>query len=280
MKKLSLIFSAFILLTAFTCENEPLEGDFVTDEPDVTCEQASLNTVTAALNFVSATEATYAQLCIAYRNALEDQIAACGDPDGSIQAGIDVLGICTAEPDACEAATTGVVIAEQNFSNATEENYTDLCNVYKSFLQTKITECGDEDGSIQDIIDGLGDCTQTSENGQISVTAGTLPIVFDIINIVVVDNILKVTGETSASNNYAIYFEVAQGETGDNIIDDTFVLTLTSDFFPSTFDPPFNFISTITVNSNNTLTGSFGGVVTNADGGDLNLAAGNINVTY
>ena len=91
MKKLSLLVSAFILLTAFTCENEPLEGDFVTDEPDVTCEQASMNTVTAALNFVSATEATYTQLCVAYRNALEDQIAACGDPDGSIQAGIDVL---------------------------------------------------------------------------------------------------------------------------------------------------------------------------------------------
>ena len=26
MKKLSLLFSVFILLTAFTCENEPLEG--------------------------------------------------------------------------------------------------------------------------------------------------------------------------------------------------------------------------------------------------------------
>ena len=34
MKKLSLLFSVFILLTAFTCENEPLEGDFVTDDPN------------------------------------------------------------------------------------------------------------------------------------------------------------------------------------------------------------------------------------------------------
>ena len=34
MKKLGILFSIFILLTAFTCENEPLEGDFVSEEID------------------------------------------------------------------------------------------------------------------------------------------------------------------------------------------------------------------------------------------------------
>ena len=284
MKKLSLLFSVFVLLTAFTCENEPLEGDFVTEEPNVTCEEALMDTATAAQALAALTEENYEEeytdVCVALKLAFENQLEACGDPDGSLQAAIDALGTCNLNASPCEIATSAAATAQQVYNQATEEEFTEACNAYAFVLQQKINECGDEDGSIQDIIDGLGDCTQTSENGQISVTAGTLPIVFDIINIVVVDNILKVTGETSASNNYAIYFEVAQGETGDNIIDGTFVLTLTSDFFPSTFDPPFNFISTISVNSNNTLTGSFGGVVTNADGGDLNLSAGNINVTY
>src|SRR5690606_5825744 len=99
MKKLSLLLSVFILLTAFTCENEPLEGDFVTDEPNVTCEQALMNTATAALNFVSATESNYNQLCVAYRNALEDQIDACGDTDGSLQAAIDSLNCENTNPE-------------------------------------------------------------------------------------------------------------------------------------------------------------------------------------
>lgn len=35
MKKLSFLFCLFILLTAFTCENESLEGEFVEDDIDV-----------------------------------------------------------------------------------------------------------------------------------------------------------------------------------------------------------------------------------------------------
>ncbi len=58
-----------------------------------------------------------------------------------------------------------------------------------------------------------------------------------------------------------------------------FELSLISVFFPSTqgFE---DFTSTITVNTDGTLTGSFGGVVTNADGGDLNISGGSINVSY
>lgn len=42
MKKLSLLFSMFVLLTAFTCENEPLEGDFVSEEIDNNNNNTSL----------------------------------------------------------------------------------------------------------------------------------------------------------------------------------------------------------------------------------------------
>lgn len=34
MKKIAYLFCLFILCSAFTCENEPLEGDFVTEEVD------------------------------------------------------------------------------------------------------------------------------------------------------------------------------------------------------------------------------------------------------
>ncbi|WP_299336169.1 hypothetical protein [uncultured Psychroserpens sp.] len=279
MKKLSALFCLLILLSAFTCEDEPLEGDFVTGEN--TCEEATLNTAEAALNFISVNEDTYTQLCNAYRNALEAQIVACGDDDGSLQDVIDALGDCTnSNPiDDCTTATEAADAAEAAFDDATTDNYTQLCTAYKAALENQIFECGDEDGSIQSMIDALGDCTQTATQVEISLTAGTLPIEFDIVDVVVDGDILKITGETSAQNNYTIYFEVGQGQTGVDIINPTFELTLTSVFFPSTqgFD---DFTSNITVNETGVLTGTFGGIVTNSGGGDLSLTSGMINITY
>jgi len=99
MKKLGTLFSIFILLTAFTCENEPLEGEFV--DEGALCENAIDNAVTAALNFVAANDDNFTQLCNAYKNALEAQINACGDDaNGSVQAAIDDLGDCAIDqPD-------------------------------------------------------------------------------------------------------------------------------------------------------------------------------------
>lgn len=168
MKKLSLLFSVFILLTAFTCENEPLEGDFVTDEPSVTCEQALMNTATAAQNFAALTEENYEEeysgACSTLKTAFENQLEACGDPDGSLQAAIDALGTCNLNASPCEIATSAAATAQQVLNQATEEEYADACNAYAFVLQQKINECGDEDGSIQDIIDGLGDCMQSNNN--------------------------------------------------------------------------------------------------------------------
>lgn len=168
MKKLSLLFSAFILLTAFTCENEPLEGDFVTDEPNVTCEQALMNTATAAQNFAALNEENYEEeysgACSALKTAFENQLEACGDPDGSLQAAIDALGNCNLNASPCEVATSAAAAAQQVLNQATEEEYADACNAYVFVLQQQINECGDADGSIQGIIDGLGDCNQGGGN--------------------------------------------------------------------------------------------------------------------
>ncbi|MBT8260178.1 MAG: hypothetical protein KJN82_02605, partial [Bacteroidia bacterium] len=177
MKKLILL-SSIIILSAFTCENEPLEGDFETGD-NISCEQASLNTVEAATNFalVSESDPNYTQLCLAYKNTLQAQITACGDEDGSLQTLVDSLGNCEGvnQQDDCDAATTDANNAEAAFNNANNDNYTQLCNAYKTALENKIFACGD-DGTIQTIIDGLDDCTQSSSQGTITLTAGTLPI--------------------------------------------------------------------------------------------------------
>lgn len=60
----------------------------------------------------------------------------------------------------CETATNNVILAEQAFSqtNPSMENYGGVCNNYKNQLTYKKSSCGDPDGSIQTLIDSLGDC--------------------------------------------------------------------------------------------------------------------------
>jgi len=173
-----------------------------------------------------------------------------------------------------QAATDAAATAYNNdTSDAT------LCNAYKTALQNQITECGDTNGSLQAIVDDLGECTPVVADVEITLTAGTLPIEFDEVTVEVVGTTLQVTGESSISS-YSIYFEVEDGVTGAGVIDGTFEVTLTSTFYPSELDAPFDFVSEITVNETGTLTGSFYGVVTNAGGGDLNLYSGDISITY
>ena len=108
---------------------------------------------------------------------------------------------------------------------------------------------------------------------------GTLDIVFDEINVEVVGTTLQVSGSTSAANNYTIYFEVEEGETGDDIINAEFVIFFTSEFFPY-FDGIEPFRSNISANPDGSLTGTFCCNTRNADNGDLNLTSGMINITY
>ncbi|WP_299885633.1 hypothetical protein [uncultured Lacinutrix sp.] len=183
---------------------------------------------------------------------------------------------------ACADATTLVSQAETAYNNDTSN--VDLCNAYKSTLQNQINACGDSTGEIQTIIDGLGDCQDNTQptSVEISVTTGTLNIEFDMVDVVVDGTTLKITGETSASNPYMIYFEVEEGATGMEIINSAFVLTLSTtdpDYFPNTAGVD-DFTSTITENATGTLVGSFGGIVTNSTGGDLSLSQGVINIMY
>ena len=281
MKKLSFLFCLLILLSAFTCDNEPLDSNITIPDNSTSCEQATQEVADAALAFTNIVDGNYTELCTAYKTALENLILSCGDPDGSIQSGIDALGDCSDpnEFDDCQASENATNMAEVNFNNATDDNYYDFCNAYKLALQNQISICGDADGSVQAIIDGLN-CTQTNpSSGSITLVAGSSPMTFDEISVVVENGVVKVTGETSSANNYSVYFEVAQDATGTDIINDTFVLSLISEFFPSTqgFE---DFTSTIDTNTSGVLNGSFWGTVTNADNGSLSLTSGVIDITY
>lgn len=163
MKKISYLLSLFILLTAFTCEDEPLEGDF-NEESELSCEIATQNTIDAAIAFLDVTDDNYSQLCITYRNALETQILFCGDPDGTLQTQIDSLGSCANDVvvDDCASATAAVGVAQAAFAQATDDNYTQLCNIYRDTLLDLIAFCGN-DGGTQSVLDDLEDCTNDNQ---------------------------------------------------------------------------------------------------------------------
>lgn len=164
-----------------------------------------------------------------------------------------------------------------NAYNADNSNE-DLCLAYKTALENQIAECGDSNGSLQEIIDDLGDCSSAASDGTLKVTTGTLEIVFTQQSISIDNGLITVEG-VSQGGNYEIYFQVTEGETGTDVFQN-FVLTLNStEYFPSTqgFD---DFTSETTVSSGNILQATFYGVVESTAGADLSLTQGEVDVTY
>lgn len=107
--------------------------------------------------------------CNAYSEALVLQQNYCGDVDGSIQDIIDSLDCAFS----CDMATANANEASSQFNTITAQTYITLCEQYAFYLQEQIQFCGDEDGSIQAIIDDL-DCGD--EDGD------TLPNVYENTN--------------------------------------------------------------------------------------------------
>ncbi|MEM6515725.1 MAG: hypothetical protein AAF688_06045 [Bacteroidota bacterium] len=166
LKKIFGLLTCLVLFTAVNCENEPLDEDFFDDQNN-SCAVAAQSVADAALNFIGANADNYEQLCTAYRIALEGQIQACGDVDGILQATVDSLGDCSEQPNECQTATNAANVAETAFNAATSDNFTQLCNAFKTALQNKIDACGDDDGSIQTAIDNLGDCSNNQQTTNI-----------------------------------------------------------------------------------------------------------------
>lgn len=274
------IFTFSIFFIAFvSCDNEPLDNGLIENEnQQVTCQEATQATVVAVQNLTNATDANYEFLCNSLKTALRVQIASCGDPTGDLQTTIDSLD-CEDTNSDCQNAEIATTAAETAFNN--DSMNVTLCNAYKTALQNEIDTCGDNNGSLQAIIDGLGDCiTGSTSNGSLSVTAGTLNINFTTNNVELVPGMITVTGSNLENGaNYLIYFELIENATGVDIMQN-FKLTLNGgEYFPNTdgFD---DFTNTIDVNSGGVIQGSFGGIVTRTDGADLSLSRGEIDLTY
>ena len=89
MKKIKMIFAtAALALGIFACSSDDSNND------PQTCEEASIAVATAAQAFEDATAENYVDLCNDYKDALQDEIAVCGDPTGDLQDMIDGLD-CT-----------------------------------------------------------------------------------------------------------------------------------------------------------------------------------------
>lgn len=200
------ILVLLICVTAFifvSCQNEPYEGEIPSS--GLNCETAIANTAQAALSFLSANDDNYTQLCIAYRNALQAQILACGDPDGSLQTAINALGDCTVTvtmEDDCDSASDEVDAAELAFQNANVDNYTSLCITYRTALENQIMLCGDDDGSIQSIIDSLGDCINSASFSEEIYITGVFNGESIVIQTGTSDNYLPGVGSGFTSLNY------------------------------------------------------------------------------
>lgn len=183
--------------------------------------------------------------------------------------------------DACISAQQNTAIALRNFEaiTKTDANYETTCNTYKNTLQTQINACGDPTAAIQNIIDGLGDCSVSTQGGSITVTVGTLARTYDQ-NVTVSQNANILTIRAEDNGGDWISFDLEQGQTGTDLINSTFILnTFNRDYTPTTSPEPFT--SSITVNSGAVITGTFSGTVLAASNNSvLGLTSGSINITY
>ncbi|WP_179313529.1 DUF6252 family protein [Winogradskyella undariae] len=151
-----------------------ISGTLPTDP--ITCTDVEMSVQTAFLAYEAASveddlgfinSDVFAAACNAYSEALTLQFAICGDPDGTLQELIESLEFIESFGDceiSCEMAMENVVEAELQYSTATIGNYIEKCTQYAFYLQQQIDICGDNDGSLQLLIDGL-DCSDNDVDG-------------------------------------------------------------------------------------------------------------------
>ncbi|MFN3752996.1 hypothetical protein [Flavobacterium sp.] len=87
MKRLKLVSTVLLLtLLSLSCSSD--------SDSAPSCEEAASATLAAAQAFQNATDENFPELCEAYKEALQDQITACGDTTGDLQTILDGLD-CT-----------------------------------------------------------------------------------------------------------------------------------------------------------------------------------------
>ena len=72
-------------------------------------------------------------------------------------------GDLPSEDNSCLLAIQATAEAAANFAMASNDDFSLLCQIYRDALEDQIEVCGDEDGSIQLLIDELGACTSEED---------------------------------------------------------------------------------------------------------------------
>lgn len=199
---------------------------------------------------------------------------------------LTVLSIsCSSSSDSgpaltCDQAEAATDAAEQAFNAATSANREELCNAYKAALQNEIDACGDPVGALQAIITDLGDCSVAPDLGVISINIGGGKTFETNITVTLTGTTRHVEAHDDMSDDY-ITFDLQQGATGAAAISEFHVHLLGHDFIPTYIAEggTWPWVTNITTNTTNTITGTFNGYVSALDNGaDLDLTGGVISI--
>lgn len=246
------------------------------DDSSNNCDTATAAAITAQTAFANATPEDEVALCNAYRVALEAQLAACGDADGSIQATINGLS-CVDAACADAIAVSEEALAIFDMVDVTdEEAYTEACGNYSLALQEQILACGDPDGSLQAIVDELGDCSPPEEDGPVRMTIDEVFKNFNVAEAPINGSTFEVTA-TDVDVNDTFQFNVVLLQTGENVIQSV-VLTINGVAYTPVFNGETQFNSAISENDGMVIIGTFTGPMMNADGEIITITGGIIDI--
>jgi len=245
-------------------------------EEQSACEIATIAATSTGTDFENATPENEDVLCETYRVALENQITACGDPGGSIQTIIDGL------PCVDSACSDATLVSEEaleifNMVDVTDaEAYTEACGNYSFALQEQIVVCGDSDGSLQAIIDELGDCSPPEDDGPVRMNVNGEFKNFNVAEAPINGSTFEVTA-TDVDVNDTFQFNVVLQQTGENIIQSV-VLTIEGVTYTPVLNGETQFTSNITQNDGMVIIGTFTGPMMNADGEIITITGGIIDI--
>ncbi|MGS2725403.1 DUF6252 family protein [Psychroserpens sp. BH13MA-6] len=134
----------------------------------ITCDDTEAVSIEARAAYIASYDTTgyinreaYEAACNAYREALIVQRDYCGDISGELTQLIGELNVCNFR---CSFATQNRTLAQTEFEDATISNYVAACDNYRFYLEQQLEICGDEDGSIQAVLDEL-DCNDDDADG-------------------------------------------------------------------------------------------------------------------
>ncbi len=214
-------------------------------------------------------------LCLVYKNALTNQIIACGDTTGDLQAIIDGLDCGEACIAAQEASAEAQVVFDA-VDPLDEDAYTLACADYSMALQTEIELCGDADGSLLAIIQELGDCSPPEQPGQVQVTIDGVFTNYNTADVTVNGSTLEILA-TDIDTGNTFTFSVVLLQTGVDVLQDEVMTLDLVDHLPLTSgETPFT--NNVAVNDGNQLTGTFSGSMEAADGTIIVLTSGTFDI--